>query len=308
MMIYIILILISLTLILLEIKGKRKRKLRVAKKRKFEFNNHLIRKLDKIVSKNELTEKLKKYYVDKLGVLNTNKKIQNTGIAVSVILGSLIFTLMTAILLTLVMNVWYVILIISALTLYFINYGFILYLNTQLKKIHKQFPIALQLFTDSYITNNNIKVALNESYSEMPTEIGMVFEKLARRLSSGHEQRKYIIEFADNLNYVWGHAFAEILLLSLEGTGDIGDDLLFLNELVSDDLQDDEETKSEMSTNKMLFMAINGCTVVAFILNIFFNPIASELYFYTQTGNIIVMFWIAVIALGMGISTVLDHI
>jgi Flp pilus assembly protein TadB len=217
-------------------------------------------------------------------------------------------TLIIAVLLTLVMNVWYVVLIISLLTIYFINYGFVLYLNSQLKKIHKQFPVALQLFTDSYITNNNIKVALNETYSEMPKEVGIVFEKLARRLSSGHEQRKYIMEFADNLNYVWGHAFAEILLLSLEGTGDIGDDLLFLNELVSDDLQDDEETKSEMSTNKMLFMVINGCTVVAFILNIFFNPIAKELYFYTQTGNTIVMFWVAVIALGMGISTVLDHI
>jgi Flp pilus assembly protein TadB len=307
-MIYLILPIVALVLILLEFKGKRKRKLRITKKSKFEFNHQFIRKLDKIVSKNEFTKKIRDIYVGKLSVLNTNKTIQNVGTAVTVLLGSLIMTLIIAVLLTLVMNVWYVVLIISLLTIYFINYGFVLYLNSQLKKIHKQFPVALQLFTDSYITNNNIKVALNETYSEMPKEVGIVFEKLARRLSSGHEQRKYIMEFADNLNYVWGHAFGEILLLSLEGTGDIGDDLLFLNELVSDDLQDDEETKSEMSTNKMLFMVINGCTVVAFILNIFFNPIAKELYFYTQTGNTIVMFWVAVIALGMGISTVLDHI
>jgi len=307
-MIYIALSISAFILIFLEFKGKRKRKLRITKKSKFEFNHQFIRKLDKVVSKNEFSKKIRDIYVGKLSVLNTNKKIQNVGIAVTVLVGSLIATSIIAVLLTLVMNVWYVVLIISLLTIYFINYGFILYLNSQLKKIHKQFPVALQLFTDSYITNNNIKVALNETYSEMPKEVGIVFEKLARRLSSGHEQRKYIMEFADNLNYVWGHAFAEILLLSLEGTGDIGDDLLFLNELVSDDLQDDEETKSEMSTNKMLFMVINGCTVIAFILNIFFNPIAKELYFYTQTGNTIVMFWVAVIALGMGVSTVLDHI
>jgi len=307
-MMHIILLIIALLLIIIEVFNKNRRRIRIARKNKFEFNHKFVITLDKIISSNKYTKKLRDAYVGKLGVIFSNKSIQNRGIAVTVISSSIIITVLVAITLSLIMSLWYAVLILSILTIYFMNYGFLLYLNFKLKHIHKQFPIALQLFTDSYITSKNIKVAFNESYKEMPKEISTVFEMLARKLSTGHNQKEHILEFANNLNYIWGYAFAEILMLSFEGTGYIEDDLLFLNELISDDIQSNEETKSEMSTNKMLFIVINAFTLVAFVLNIFFSPIAKELYFYTQTGNTLIMAWLGVIALGLGVSTVLDHI
>jgi Flp pilus assembly protein TadB len=207
-----------------------------------------------------------------------------------------------------VMNLWYVILVIALLVLYLMHYGFGTYLNYKLKRVYEQFPIAIQMFTDIYITNKSIKNALTDSYVDMPKDVGLVFERLARKLSSGHEYDKYIHEFADSLSYVWGYAFAELLLMSYEGSGDISNDLLFLNELMNDDLQDEEESKAEMTTNKTLFMVLNLITVIVFVGNIFFSPIAKELYFYTTTGNTIIMSWLMLIAFGISVSTIMENI
>jgi Flp pilus assembly protein TadB len=307
-MIYIILILIAFGLIALDFLSNRKRKLRVARKSKFEFNSQIIDKIDNFLKNYELIYAIKEKYVEKLGVINTNKRRHNNGIAIIFMATSLLSTILLCLLLLTVMNMWYVVLVIGILNLYFMNYAFTFYLNSKLKKIYSQFPVALQLFTDIYITNKNIKSALNDSYKEMPYEVGIVFEKLARRLSSGHEYERYIKEFADSLSYVWGYAFSELLLMSYEGSGDISNDLLFLNELINDDIQDEEESKAEMATNKMLFLILNVLTLVTFVCNVLFNPVAKELYFYTSTGNTIIMVWVIVIALGISISSILDHI
>lgn len=307
-MIYLVLSLMATSLLILEALGRRKRKLRVARKARFEINSKFIDKIDDFLKNYQLIYSIKERYVNKLGVINTNKMRHNNAIAILFMLSSVVLTVIVSILLFTIMSIWYVILIIAVLFLYLMHYGFTLYLNKKLKTIYKQFPVALQLFTDIYITNRNIKVALNESYKEMPYEVGVVFEKLARRLSSGHEYERHIKEFAESLSYVWGYAFAELLLMSYEGAGDISEDLLFLNELVNDDIQDDEESKAEMATNKSLFIVLNGCTLFAFIINIFFNPVAKELYFYTPTGNTIIMAWFVVIALGITTSVILDHI
>lgn len=307
-MIYIILSLIATLLVALELLGKRKRKLRIARKSKFEFNSQLIDSVDSILKNYQLIYAIKEKYAEKLGVINTNKKRHNNAIAIIFIATSITITILISVFLLTVMNMWYIVLIIGILTLYLMNYGFMFYLNLKLKKIYSQFPVAIQMFTDIYITNKNIKNALNDSYKEMPHEVGLVFEKLARRLSSGHEHERHIKEFADSLSYVWGYAFSELLLMSYEGSGDISNDLLFLNELINDDMQDEEESRTEMATNKMLFLILNGCTLFTFLANMFFNPVARELYFYTSTGNTLIMIWIIVIALGISMSTLLDHI
>lgn len=306
--VYAVLLIMATVLIVVDLLGKRKRKLRVARKSKFELNSQLIDKIDDFLKSYNILYRVKESYVKKLGVINTNKRRHNNGIAIGFIAISIITTLIISILLLTVMNMWYVIVVLAVLNLYFMNYGFTLYLNVKLKKIYSQFPVALQLFTDIYISNRNIKVALNNSYLEMPYEVGIVFEKLARRLASGHDYKKHIREFAQDINYVWAYSFSELLLMSYEGSGDISDDLLFINELINEDLQDAEESKTEMATNKMLFLILNTCTLLAFVINNLFNPIAKQLYFYTSTGNTIIMIWLIVIAIGIAGSTVLDKL
>jgi Mg2+ and Co2+ transporter CorA len=77
---------------------------------------------------------------------------------------------------------------------------------------------------------------------------------------------------------------------------------------MNDDLQDEEETKAEMTTNKTLFIVLNVITMFVFVVNIIFSPIAKELYLYTTTGNTIIMSWLLLIAFGISVSTVMEHI
>ena len=308
MTIYIIILLAVIVLLVLGYIGKRKRRLRVARKYKLEINSRLIDKIDAFLKNYDLIYGIKERYVEKLGVINTNKRRHNNAVVIIAMLASVALTLVISIIMFKFMSLWYAVLVMGLLCLYLINFAFTLYLNTKLKKIYRQSPVAIQTFTDTYITTKSIKAALNDSYKDMPHEVGMVFEKLARRLASGHDYEKYIKEFPGQPSYVWGYAFAELLIMSYEGAGDISDDLLFLNELINDDTQDEEETKTEMATNKMLFLILNGCTLFAFIVNLLFNDVAKELYFYTPTGNTVIMIWVGVIAIGIGVSAILEQI
>ena len=307
-MIYVGLILSALLLIAWELFGKRKRKLRVSRKGRLELNISFVEKIDEWLRAVPILHRLKEKYVMKLSVVNTYKRSHNNALSIGFLIMSVVVVLMLSFMLFKVMNLWYVILVIALLILYLMHYGFATYLNYKLKRVYEQFPVAIQMFTDIYITNKSIKNALTDSYVDMPKDVGLVFERLARKLSSGHEYDKYIHEFADSLSYVWGYAFAELLLMSYEGSGDISNDLLFLNELMNDDLQDEEESKAEMTTNKTLFMVLNLITVIVFVGNIFFSPIAKELYFYTTTGNTIIMSWLMLIAFGISVSTIMENI
>ncbi|KXG73729.1 hypothetical protein [Thermotalea metallivorans] len=83
---------------------------------------------------------------------------------------------------------------------------------------------------------------------------------------------------------------------------------MFLNELVNEEIQASEQDKTEQVANKMIFIILNMVTSLAFIMNIFLNPIAKELYFYTTLGNTLILFWVFVIVAGITASLVIEQI
>jgi len=292
-----------------ELYRLQRRKIRINKKGKINWNNKYTRKLEKIIDKFEYISKIKNEYAKKLSVINQKNKKENRAIVtigMFVILGISIFV---GFLLLTVFTMWYVVLILMILVGYMISYATNLYINIKLRQIHKQFPIALQLFTDEYITTKSIKTSLNNTYEEMPKQVGYIFERLTRKLSSGYDYKEPLEEFANSFgNYNWPYALKELFIMSYEGAGDISEELLFLNELVNEDITAEEEDKTEQGSNKMMFLMINGATLVFFLANLFINPIAKELYFYTSTGNIIILIWIGVIVLGVTTSVLMEHI
>ncbi|NBI07587.1 type II secretion system F family protein [Senegalia massiliensis] len=308
-MLYVIPLSIPIILFIIELMGHRKRKLRVARKKKFTINFRRISFItDKLFKKNEYIYNLRSKYAMKISVISDMKRDQVNIIAEGFITISFLATLILVIFLFTIMNMWLSILIIGMVFIFFIHYSFNLYLNLRLKKIHRQFPIAVQKFTDIYLTNKNIKATLNECYIDMPNEISYVFERLARRLSSEYEYKKYFREFADSLKYVWAYAFAELLVMSYEGSGDISDELLFLNDLINDDIHDMEESKSELTSTKLTFLILTLSTLGVFLFNIFINDIAKFLYLYTTAGNGIITMWVISVAIGIFTSTLIEKI
>lgn len=304
-----IIYIIPISILLIIVDNTRKRRsLRIKKKKKFKLDIRLIKKLDKKLQYYDTLYKLKESYVIKLGVINTKKPRENNATVLWYGIFTIVITIVAGYIYSLIFKMWYIDLILALVTMYGIFSIANFILKMRLKKVQKQFPVAIKKFTDVYTTCKSIKITLNSIYKDMPKEIANVFEKLSRQLSSSYEYEEHIIEFANSLDYVWGYAFAELLIMSYEGVGDISEELLFLSSLIDEDIIVEEETSSELATIKIMFMIIEVATIVAFLFNIVANPISKDLYFYTSTGNNIIMIWALIIAFGLGTSVILDYI
>jgi Flp pilus assembly protein TadB len=228
----------------------------------------------------------------------------NNELIVKYLIMDIVVSILILLMLSNIMTMWYAVIIIDLVIFYMIIYFGIVYIQSKINKIHSQFPIALQCFLDEYIIYKNIKNAINTSYSKMPAEIGNVFELLTRELSGGKDYKESIYRFANELSYVWGHSFAEILTMSYEGAGDITNEMLTLNSMVSEEITAEEENKSSRFGNKMTFIILNAVAVVGFIINIFANCLARHLYFYTTTGNTLITIWLTVLIIGITIISI----
>jgi len=297
MRMYKVIIVIAIIFIITDIVLRpRKMKLKVKNTSK---NSIILKHLNNVICKNKRFCKLKEEYISKLKVINQKDRDTNETCIIKYIFLDIIISIAVLIILISTLTMWYAVLVIFISVFYLILYAGIMFIKKKTSKIQEQFPIALQCFVDEYIVNKNIKNAINNSYSKMPGEIGAVFEMLARELSGGEKYKESIFNFANNLSYIWGYSFAEILVMSYEGQGDITEELLFLSSLVSEEITMEEESKSNNFGNKLTFMILNSVTLLGFIINIVFNKLSLNLYFYTPTGNLLLVCWLIVFILGI---------
>ncbi len=285
---------------------KKKRKKRKVKK-EFEINRDIVQFLDSIIERQKFLMLFRDRLASKLNVVNMKTKKHNEALATLIIGGLFLEFIVIFLAFIRLFTMWYVAFFLTLLATYLTIFAILFYLNNKLAKIYRQFPVAIQQFTDEYITSKNIKTAFNNIYLDLPKESSLIFEKLSRNLAS-NEFEKSIEDFAKNLNYVWGYAFAELLLLSYKGGGDITDDLIFLEELVNEDIKASAETKSKMAMNRAIFLILSLATLLTFIVNIFICPIGKTIYFYTVVGNSIILGWILIFAAGVLTATLMENI
>lgn len=286
----------------------------VKKPKRMKLNNFykinrdkvVIKKLDKILFTNKHLLQIKENYVTKLQIINLKSYEFNDELVIRYLLYDTIISILLLIILSTVITMWYAAITISFVFFYIVIFLGVVYIRSKISKIHDQFSVALQCFIDRYIIHKNIKEAIN-SYSKMPVQIGVVFELLARELSGGENYEKSIKKFANELSYVWGYAFAEILLLSYEGAGDIAEDLLTLNSMVSEEITAEEEEKSSRYGNEMTFTFVYAAALIGILVNLLINDLAKHLYFYTSTGNALIAVWLIVLTLGITIISLSER-
>lgn len=262
-------------------------------------NSKILKQMDNVICKNKRFCKLKEEYILKLKVINQKDRETNNACILKYIFLDIIISIAVLVILLSTLTMWYAVLTIFISVFYLILYAGIINIKKKKSKIQNQFSIALQCFVDEYIVNKNIKDAINNSYFKMPGEVGAVFELLARELSGGKKYKESIFNLANNLSYIWGYSFAEILIMSYEGQGDITEELLFLSNLVSEEITIEEESKSSNFGNKLTFIILNSVTFIGFIINIAFNSLSKHLYFYTSTGNFLLTGWLVIFISGI---------
>lgn len=286
---------------------KRPRKMKVKNFSKESKENILLMKLDKIINKSNYLSQVKEKYISKLQLINfKNYKYNNVLIVKYVAIDALI-SLLLLIALFNIITMWYAALTISAVCFQLIIMLGENYIKYRIDKIHRQFTEALKCFLDEYIINKNIKNAINNSYNKMPKEIGGAFEMLARELSGEKNYETTIKKFANELSYVWGHSFAEFLISSYEGAGDVTEELMMLNKLISEEITAEEEEKSSRFENKLTFIVIYFFALVGIIINILKNNLARYLYFYTDTGNALIAAWLIILIVKIAFTSLTER-
>lgn len=283
------------------------KKMKLSRFYKTNKENLFLKKIDKLIGRNKYLYNIKEKYISKLQIINFKSYKNNNELVLKYLSFDIAISVLILILLSNVITMWYAVITISIVAFYFVMLFGVSCIESKINKIHSQFPIALQCFLDEYIIHKNIKNAINSSYVKMPAEIGGAFELLARELSGEKNYEISIKKFANELSYVWGHSFAEILILSFEGVGDITDDLLTLNSMVSEEITAEEEDKSSRYGNKMTFIIIYAAALIGIIINLFTNNLAKHLYFYTDIGNKLIAVWLIVLIAGITVISISER-
>ena len=270
----------------------------------------LTTRIRNLINKNLFLKEINKKYINKLNLINNLGSEKNERSIELFILVALIVSFTVGVMLYKILTMWYVFIIIFISCMFIMLYLGVMTIDFYLNKIHSLFPLAIQLFTDEYVTYGNIKLAVNNSYTKMPGKISRTFENLARRLSSVRNEEDYkvsIDEFAKGLDFIWGYAFCEILLLSYNGIGDIREPLIMLNKLTTEEIIDDFESVSSITFSKIMFFILQFCTFIGFVLNFIYMPTAREIYLYTQVGNNGLIAWVLSFIIGIVVLSILKR-
>jgi len=270
--------------------------------------NYLSIKIGAFINKNDFFRLLKAKYANKMTLINHLDKEQNENNIDKFILISILISFSFSTIFLYFFTIWYVALAVFFVCIFLMIYCANIYISNKLNKIYAHFPIAIQLFTDEYVSCRNIKNALNNCYGKMPYEISRVFEALARRYASESNYIQIINDFAEGLDFVWGYAFAELLMLSYEGAGDISEDLIYLNELSNEEIKAEMETETAIVGTKLIFVILNVATVIGLIFSLNVVPISRYIYLYTPVGNFGLIYWICSFILGLAVLKILKYI
>ncbi len=286
---------------------KRPRKMKLKSLNNIKRENILLKRFDKFICKNNHVSRIKENFISKLQLINFKPYEFNNELILKYLIFDIALSSLLLLCLSKIITMWYAVITITFVFFYLIIFFGISSIESKINKIHSQFPAALQCFLDEYIINKNIENAIKVSYNKMPDAVGGAFELLARQISGERNPEVTIKRFANKLSYVWGHCFAEILIMSYEGTGDITDDLLTLNSMVSEEITAEEGDKSSRYGNKMTFIIIYAFALVGIIINILKNDLARHLYFYTDTGNMLIAVWLIILIVGITVISLSER-
>lgn len=286
---------------------KRPRKMKLKNFNNLRKENILLKRFDKVICKSNHINRIKEKYISKLQLINFKPYELNNELIFKYFVFDIALSSLLLLCLSRIITMWYAVITISFVFFYIIIFFGISNIESKINKINSQFPAALQCFLDEYIITKNIENAIKASYNKMPDAVGGAFELLARQISGEGNPEVTIKNFANELSYVWGYCFAEILIMSYEGAGDITDDLLTLNSMVSEEITAEEGDKSSRYGNKMTFIIIYAFALVGIIINLFKNDLARHLYFYTNAGNKLIAVWLIILIVGITVISISER-
>lgn len=289
---YVLACISSIAILLFEKIKVQKKNQKVSPNKKTYIDEIILERIDKKIKKNKLLKNYHDKLIKKIAITNccsfelAENKLKK-GILKIVYVAFFSFCILFSI-----FKIWYIALTLSASIVYlFFNY-YTGKIDKKISQLEMEFPETVQKFADEYIINRNIRRSLMSISEKSSGSIKLVFERLVRNIHSSIDENTSINEMAKSLDFFYAYAFAEILKLSLSDVGNVTKEIGFLIELMQDDLEQQEKTKSDLHENKAMFMILNAITAIVLVTNFIINPYAKDIYTYTSTGAFMIMIWV----------------
>lgn len=257
-----------------------------------QFINKYLKWFSDVLESNAFLNKQRQQLVRKMLVLCSASKEKCEQSVTLFMFYLMLGACMEAAMVIVLMPSWYLVLGICGVTVYLVFTAYKDSLEKKVDNLYLQLPEALQVFLDNYIISGNVKVALDAVPLQMKGDICFVFEKLSRKLSSGADAQQSIYELAEDLDYVWAYAFAEILCIAISSSGDISEDIQFLITTINDSIEEKMSTKAELNGSRNISNGLNFCAMLGLVIEFVAFPFARNFYLYTSTGNLLILFFI----------------
>lgn len=286
---YILVCVFSIVIVLFE---KIKIKKNVSKNKKNYIDEIMLERIDEKIKKNKSLKNYHDKLIKKIAITNCCSFELAENKLKKGILRIVYVAFFSFFLLFLIFKIWYIALIGTLSILYLLLNHYIGKIDKKMNQLEMEFPETVQKFADEYIINRNIRRSLMSISEKSSGSIKLVFERLVRNIHSGIDENTSIDEMAKSLDFFYAYAFAEILKLSLSDVGNVTKEIGFLIELMQEDLEQQEKTKSDLHENKAMFMILNGITAFILVVNFMIHPYAREIYTYTATGAFMIMLWV----------------
>lgn len=148
---------------------------------------------------------------------------------------------------------------------------------------------SFQVFISEFTTTRSVQKTIVNISPKLNYPIRREFERLGRKLNSGESPESCFLDFAQRTNNKWTMIFAQMLITYYDTGADFIDQLLSVTTNITNERVLEEQNKTELSSMRIMNIAMNALVPVAYISNRLLNPQEARIYIETAAGKNIII-------------------
>ncbi len=146
---------------------------------------------------------------------------------------------------------------------------------------------AFQIFITEYTTTRSVQKTIVNICPKLKNPLRKEFERLGRKLNSGEPVEECFTEFAERTQNKWTLIFAQMMIIYFRNGGDFTEQLLNITKNITSEKILTEANMTELSSMRIINIAMNALVPVVYISNKFINPDDAKVFVETPLGRMI---------------------
>lgn len=162
--------------------------------------------------------------------------------------------------------------------------------HKRMRVYNNQILEALQIFITEFTTIQSVQKTIVDICPKLKDPLRKEFELLARRLNSGINADEAFLAFANRTQNKWTMIFSQMMITYFRNGGDFTPHLLNITRSITDEKVLAEQNHTELSSLRLVNLAMNALVPVVFGINWVINPDTATVFTETDAGRLIILF------------------